>query len=231
MRSVPQPLRPQRVRFGSIPAGGPRKITSTVRRSVRPARRQTRPARIARAAAHIVATAWRNSAQLAALAAVVTLWYTSQNSSATHDQVRIAQQDQIDRRYATAVEQLGSDRAATRVVGISALERLATEFPREQDRVLEVLDQWLKGTDCHTPLITQVAEFMYSDSPHTTATCLTRPTPKLPVWAAPVVDENHHLLVVKSKCPDQSIGTAYIPLKAGSSFKPDPRSTCTLQDW
>ncbi|WP_433418808.1 pentapeptide repeat-containing protein [Microtetraspora malaysiensis] len=68
------------------------------------------------------------------------LWYTAQTLNTT-------QQGQITDRYTKAVEQLGSTKSDVRLGGIYALQRLASDSPRDQDTIRNVLSGFVRNHD------------------------------------------------------------------------------------
>jgi Pentapeptide repeats (8 copies) len=76
---------------------------------------------------------------LAALGALVftsaTLGATRDQVTAAQDQVVVAEQGQITKRYTRAVDQLGQDHLQVRLGGIYALERIMRDSPRDQSTV------------------------------------------------------------------------------------------------
>ncbi|GLW25996.1 hypothetical protein Mame01_60380 [Microbispora amethystogenes] len=68
------------------------------------------------------------------------LWYTART-------VETAQESQITDRYTKAVEQLGSTKQDVRLGGIYALQRLATDSPRDKDTIRNVLAAFVRNHD------------------------------------------------------------------------------------
>ncbi|MFI6482259.1 pentapeptide repeat-containing protein [Nonomuraea sp. NPDC050663] len=80
------------------------------------------------------------------------LIYTARTWETGQDTLKATQQQQITDRYTKAVEQLGSAQADVRLGGIYALQRLATDSPRDRDTIREVLASFVRGHDLCTPL-------------------------------------------------------------------------------
>jgi len=59
----------------------------------------------------------------------------------THE---LTEQGQVTDRYTKAIEQLGSDKLDVRIGGIYALERVASDSPRDQPTVVEVLAAFIR---------------------------------------------------------------------------------------
>ncbi|SIR01496.1 Pentapeptide repeat-containing protein [Microbispora rosea] len=75
------------------------------------------------------------------------LWYTAQSLDASRQAQRTAEQGQITDRYTKAIEQIGSDRLDVRLGGLYALERIATDSPRDHQTVYDVLAAFVREHD------------------------------------------------------------------------------------
>jgi uncharacterized protein YjbI with pentapeptide repeats len=62
----------------------------------------------------------------------------------TSRQLRLNKEGQIAERFSRAVEQLGSKELAVRVGGIAALGRIASDSPRDHERVMETLAAFIR---------------------------------------------------------------------------------------
>ena len=93
---------------------------------------------------------WSRIATLVtAFTALAALVFTALSLGATRDQIGITEQGQITDRYTRAVDQLGTpgpDHLQVRLGGIYALERLATDSPRDQQTIVEVLAAFIRTT-------------------------------------------------------------------------------------
>ncbi|HEY0807881.1 MAG TPA: pentapeptide repeat-containing protein, partial [Pseudonocardiaceae bacterium] len=88
-----------------------------------------------------------------AFTAVAALLFTALSLGATRDQIGITEQGQFTDRYTKAIDQLGTPGAEhlwVRVGGIFALERVATDSPRDQRAIVEVLGAFIR-TAAHRP--------------------------------------------------------------------------------
>ncbi|MGV9532445.1 pentapeptide repeat-containing protein [Streptosporangium sandarakinum] len=75
----------------------------------------------------------------------LSLWYTARTLDTT-------QQGQITDRYTKAIEQLGNRQSLdVRLGGIYALQRLATDSPRDRDTIRNVLAVYVRAHDFCTP--------------------------------------------------------------------------------
>lgn len=84
---------------------------------------------------------------ITAFTAVGALIFTALSLNATRDQVAVAQQGQFTERYSRAIEQLGRqgpDQLQIRLGAIYALERLASDSPRDQPTIVEVLATFIR---------------------------------------------------------------------------------------
>lgn len=80
------------------------------------------------------------------------LWYTARTVEYTARTVETAREGQITDRYTKAVEQLGSSKLDVRLGGIYALQRLASDSPRDKDTIRNVLAAFVRGHDlCTVP--------------------------------------------------------------------------------
>lgn len=112
-------------------------------------RRFNSSSRVARQSGHrpAVAEAKPDWAQrLTAIAAVgallVSAWtirYTQASTSTATEQLRVFDEQQIAGRFATAVEQLTSEKVEVRIGGLLALERIMRDSPKHQPAVVEML--------------------------------------------------------------------------------------------
>ncbi|MEU0405304.1 pentapeptide repeat-containing protein [Streptomyces sp. NPDC006197] len=85
--------------------------------------------------------------------ALAALVFTALSLRATHDQISVAEQGQITDRYTKAIDQLGApgpDHLQIRLGGIYALERLASDSPRDQQTIVEVLSAFIRTTSPRT---------------------------------------------------------------------------------
>ena len=84
----------------------------------------------------------------AGLAAGVTLLMTLRRQAWSEQAQRFTQSDALEQRitelYVAAAEQLGSDKAAVRLAGLYALERLGQDHPRLRQTVVDVICAYLR---------------------------------------------------------------------------------------
>lgn len=92
----------------------------------------------------------RVSTLVTAFTALGALVFTALSLGATRDQLGIAEQGQLTDRYTKAVDQLSADHLQARLGGIFALERLATDSPRDQQTIVEVLAAFIRTTSPRT---------------------------------------------------------------------------------
>ncbi|WP_405096289.1 pentapeptide repeat-containing protein [Micromonospora sp. NBC_01412] len=83
---------------------------------------------------------------LSVLVVAVGLWMTNE---ANRDQQRLSAQGQITERYATSVEQLGSEKLDVRLGAVYALERIARDSAQDEGPIIEVLCAFLRT---HAPV-------------------------------------------------------------------------------
>jgi hypothetical protein len=72
------------------------------------------------------------------------LAFTARNFTLSRRTLDVTEQGQVTDRYATAIEQLGSDRLDVRIGGIYALERVARDSARDHPTVMEVLTAFIR---------------------------------------------------------------------------------------
>ena len=75
----------------------------------------------------------------AGLFAAGALLFTARNFTLSRRTFELTEQGQVTDRYTKAIEQLGSDKMDVRIGGIYALERVASDSPRDHPSVMEVL--------------------------------------------------------------------------------------------
>ncbi|MCP2358328.1 hypothetical protein HD597_005348 [Nonomuraea thailandensis] len=85
------------------------------------------------------------------LVVVGGLVFTGAGLVYTSRTLAVSEQGQITDRYTKAAEQLGSDKRDVRLAGIYALQRLATDSPRDRDTIRNVLAAFVRGRDACTP--------------------------------------------------------------------------------
>lgn len=79
--------------------------------------------------------------------------FTALSLRATRDQISVAEQGQITDRYTRAIDQLGTpgpEHLQVRLGGIYALERLASDSPRDQQTIVEVLGAFVRSSSPRT---------------------------------------------------------------------------------
>ena len=82
---------------------------------------------------------------------VLTVVFTAVTVVTTQQELRVGQQGQITDRYTKAVDQLGSTKLDIRLGGIYALERLASDSPRDDRTVYDVLCAFVREHDPKPP--------------------------------------------------------------------------------
>jgi hypothetical protein len=80
-----------------------------------------------------------------------------QDLQLTRQELNLTQQGQFSERYAHAIEQLGSERAPSRLTGIYELEQVALASPDHYQLGMEILADYLRifsavGADVGTPV-------------------------------------------------------------------------------
>jgi uncharacterized protein YjbI with pentapeptide repeats len=100
------------------------------------------------------------SVALTTVAGIAVLWglYLRRGQQLASGDGRRADGQQLSARFASAVEQLGHDRAAVRLAGVYALGRLADDWPQHQQMFIDVLCAYLRlpyeadpGSSRHVP--------------------------------------------------------------------------------
>ncbi|MEV5680738.1 hypothetical protein AB0L80_42070 [Streptomyces sp. NPDC052069] len=85
---------------------------------------------------------------VAAVVAVVGLWYSNVQTRQANDQVRndraLAKEGQITDRYTAAVGNLGEDKVDVRLGGIYALQRIMQDSRRDQPTIANVLATYIR---------------------------------------------------------------------------------------
>lgn len=79
------------------------------------------------------------------------LRYTADTLDTSRKAQALAEQGQITDRYTKAAEQLGSDKTPVRLASIYALQRLATDSPRDKNTIREVLSAYVRSHDLCAP--------------------------------------------------------------------------------
>ena len=75
---------------------------------------------------------------------LATLYVAWRRATAAEDAVKVAQESQITERFASAIEQLGSDKMAIRLGGIYALERIANDSAKDHWQIVQVLTAYVR---------------------------------------------------------------------------------------
>jgi uncharacterized protein YjbI with pentapeptide repeats len=95
---------------------------------------------------------------LAAFGALIFTWLSiSATTSATNNQIQIAEQGQVTDRYNAAIANLGSSSIDVRLGGIYALQRIIEESPEDQPTVVAVLCAFVRD---HTDGINPQARYV-----------------------------------------------------------------------
>jgi len=98
------------------------------------------PAEYAKAVNEIRTTLLQGIGGVVLLAGVYVTWRQLQeNIQAGHEQRDLDRQGQITERFTRAVEQLANERLAIQLGGISALDRIAAESPRDRKAIVDIL--------------------------------------------------------------------------------------------
>ncbi|MFJ9782482.1 hypothetical protein ACIRSS_23075 [Amycolatopsis sp. NPDC101161] len=84
---------------------------------------------------------------ITAFTALAALVFTGESLTTSREQNALAEQGQVTGRYASAVDQIGTqgdDHLQTRLGGVYELERLMYDSPRDQPTIIEVLSAFVR---------------------------------------------------------------------------------------